>query len=170
VRTFTIWVSHTFSAPEEGSAVVAFVISLIACVLPCVLVVPYAKRRPVGTPVTWGEAMVAAVFLFAVMFVAYGIAPHQWLAYADNELRWRSDKILFGPADVVKNVVPFTISYQAIRDIIAAGIYIVFLGVQIWLWGFWQNRGKVKPKALPVSAFGRPLLKPAKRQPEKVGV
>ena len=145
---------------------VAFGISLIACVVPCLLVVLYAKRRPVGTPVTWGEAMVVSVFLFWVMFVAYGIAPHQWLTYADNELRWRSDKILFGPGNVVKDYVPFTVSYEVIRDFIAAGIYIVFLVVQVKLWGLWQNRGKVKPKALPVSAFGRPLLKPAKRQPE----
>ncbi len=27
---------------------------------------------------------------------------------------------------------------------------------------WWQNRGQSKPKALPTSAFGRPLLKPAK--------
>jgi len=147
---------------------VAFSLSVLVLVVCVVGVVLYAKRRPVGTPTTWGEAMVASVFIFGVMFVAYGIAPHQWLAFADNQLRWRSDKILMGPGDVVKNVVPFTVSYQAIRDIIAAVIYIVFLGVQIWLWGFWQNRGKVKPKALPVSAFGRPLLKPAKRQREEV--
>ena len=147
---------------------VALSIALITLLLSVLGVVLYARRRPVGTPVTWGEAMVASVFLFAVMFVAYGIVPHQWLAFADNELRWRSDKIVFGPGDVLDKALPFTITYQTIRDFIAAGIYIVFLLVQGKLWVFWQNRGKVKPKELPVSAFGRPLLKPAKKEPQEV--
>ena len=31
------------------------------------------------------------------MFWVYGVVPHQWLTWADNELNWRADKILFGP-------------------------------------------------------------------------
>jgi hypothetical protein len=31
--------------------------------------------------------------------------------------------------------------------------------VQIALWSIWQNRGKSKPKEIPTSAFGRPLVK-----------
>jgi hypothetical protein len=143
---------------------VAFSISMIALLLCVAIVVLYAKRRPAGTPVSWGEALVAAVFLFGTMFLAYGIVPHQFLAYADNQLRWRSDKIVMGPSNVIKDYVPFVVSYQAIRDILASGLYIVFLGVQGFLWTWWQRRGQVKPKALPTSAFGRPLLKPAKRE------
>ena len=146
---------------------VAFVISLLACVIPCVAVLLYAKRRPVGTPVTWGEAMAAAVLLFALMFIAYGILPHQWLAYADNELQWRRDKILLGPGGTFEFNRPFLISYEALRDVIATGIYIVALGAQVALWAKWQNRGKVKPKAIPTSAYGRPLLKPAKKDAEQ---
>ena len=43
-----------------------------------------------------GEAMVAGTFVFAIMLVAYGVAPHQWQAYADNTLLWRADKLLVG--------------------------------------------------------------------------
>lgn len=72
--------------------------------------------------------------------------------------------------DVVDKYVPFTVSYQAVRDVIAAVIYIVFLLVQGFLWTWWQRRGVVKPKQIPRSAYGRPLLKPAKTaQPEEVG-
>jgi hypothetical protein len=29
------------------------------------------------------------------------------------------------------------------------------------LWSMWQNRGKTKPAELPVSSYGRPLVKKA---------
>ena len=121
-------------------------------------VVAYARRRPQNTGVTWGEAMASAAFVFLLMGLAYGIVPHQWLTFADNELGWRSDKIVYGPGNVLSNI-PFTISYQVIRDIIAAGIYIVFLGGQIALWAIWQGRGKAKQRELATSSFGRPLVK-----------
>jgi hypothetical protein len=145
---------------------VALVFSLVATLLCAVIPIAYARRRPVGTPVSWGEAMVAAVFVFFALFLAYGILPHQWLVYADNELQWRRDKILFGPGDIVDSALPFTMTYEAIRDFIAVGIYLVALGAQIAVWSIWQNRGKTKPKALPTSAFGRPLAKP---QPATTG-
>ena len=139
---------------------VAFVVSLVALVLSLAVVIAVARRRPVGAPVTWGEAMVASTYAFFVMFLAYGIVPHQWLAWADNELNWRADKILFGPGDLVAKL-PFTVTYQVIRDLIAAGLYVVFLGGQVYLWSMWQNRGKTKPAELPVSSYGRPLVKKA---------
>lgn len=145
---------------------VALGFSFIGLVLPLAIVLLYAQRRPVGTPLSWGEAMVAAVFAFWAMFVAYGILPHQWLGYADNELGWRADKFFLGP-DV--EWMPFVVTYEKLRDLIAAGIYIVGLGGQIAIWAYWQNRGKAKAKALPTSAFGRPLLKPAPRAAEPSG-
>ncbi|HEX4904396.1 MAG TPA: hypothetical protein VFU93_03010 [Acidimicrobiales bacterium] len=119
----------------------------------------YGRRRPVGTPITWGEAMFGSMVVFAAIFLIYGVVPHQWLAYADNELGWRKDKIVMGPGDIIDKGLPFTLTYEAIRDFIAAGIYIVALGIQIALWAMWQNRGKSKPKEIETSAFGRPLVK-----------
>jgi len=140
--------------------VVAFVMGLVALGLAVAVVLVVARRRPVGAPVTWGEAMAAATYAFFVMFLAYGIVPHQWLAWADNELNWRADKILYGPCDLLAKL-PFTLTYQVIRDVIAAGIYVVFLGGQMYLWSMWQARGKTKPAELPVSSYGRPLVKKA---------
>ena len=138
---------------------VAFLTSLVITVGITVAVMLYGKRRPVGTPITWGEAMFGSMVVFAAIFLIYGVDPHQWLAYADNELGWRKDKIVFGPGDILDKALPFTLTYEAIRDFIAAGIYIVALGVQITLWAMWQNRGKSKPKEIETSAFGRPLVK-----------
>ncbi len=168
----------------------AFIASLLALLACCGLVAQYAKRRPVGTSVTWGEAMIAAVFLFGVMFLAYGIVPHQFLNWADSELQWRPDRngIPAGPLSYLlpddisnhwfssaKNVfwpdgITFfgrgrvTIHKETVRDIIAANLYIVFLGGQIKMWSLWQNRGKVaeaKAKAAieATSTYGRPLVK-----------
>jgi hypothetical protein len=156
------------NARKEVSRMVALVVALLGLMLCVAVVVLYARRRPAGTPLTWGEAMAAAVFVFGAMFIAYGMLPHQWLNFADNELRWRSDKFVKGPGDLALHL-PFAITYEKIRDLIAVGIYVVALGGQIFLWSFWQSRGKTKPKALPTSAFGRPLLKPARRG-EPVGV
>ena len=139
---------------------VAFVVSLVALGISVGAIVAYARRRPPGAPLTWGEAMAAATFSFFVMFLAYGIVPHQWLAWADNELNWRADKILYGPGDIVAKL-PFTVTYQVLRDLIAAGLYVVFLGGQVFLWSMWQNRGKTKPAEMPVSSYGRPLVKKA---------
>ena len=162
---------------------VAFLTSLVITVGITVAVMLYGRRRPVGTPITWGEAMFGSMVVFAAIFMIYGVVPHQWLAYADNELGWRSDKIgipigpigaVFGssentffsnegnvlfPEGIPRLTGHFVINAQAIRDIIAAGIYIVALGVQIALWAMWQNRGKSKPKEIETSAFGRPLVK-----------
>src|SRR5215212_4262868 len=119
---------------------VAFLTALLATIVITVGVMSYGQRRPVGTPLTWGEAMFGAMVVFLAVFLMYGVVPHQWLAYADNELGWRKDKIVFGPGDAIDKFLPFTVTYEAIRDIIAAGIYIVALGVQIALFGMWQNR------------------------------
>ena len=139
---------------------VAFVISILGTILSVAVIVYVGKRRPVGTYTTWGETMVAAVFVFWLLFLIYGIVPHQWLTYADNELGWRKDKILFGPGDLLDTALPFTMTYEVIRDIIAVAIYGLGLAGQVAMWMWWQNRGKAKPKELPTSAYGRPLVKP----------
>ena len=138
---------------------VAFVVSLVALGLSVAAVLAYARRRPPGAVLTWGEAMGAATFAFFVMFLAYGIVPHQWLAWADNELKWRKDKLLFGPGDIIQQGVPFTVSYEALRDIIAVVIYGIALVLHVALWMMWQNRGKAKPAELPTSPYGRPLVR-----------
>jgi hypothetical protein len=154
--------------------VVAFLMSLLVA---AVLVVPifwYAKRRPVGTPLTWGEAMVGAVYVFFLMFWIYGVVPHQWLTWADSELNWRPDRIWIGPNGQMVTPItgwtikldwfPIAISAQVFRDIIATVIYGVFLGGQIWIWAWWQNRGKraeAQGAIEPVSSYGRPLMKRA---------
>ncbi|MFZ9398725.1 MAG: hypothetical protein ACO28Q_09115, partial [Ilumatobacteraceae bacterium] len=81
----------------------AFIFSLILTLALTGLALWYGKRRPIGTPVSWGEAMLGATYAFFVMFLAYGVVPHQWLVHVQNELGWQSDKMLYGPGDIFKS-------------------------------------------------------------------
>ena len=138
---------------------VAFITSLLGLAVTLAIVVRYLVKRPVGAPLTWGEAMGAATFVFFIMFLAYGIIPHQWLAWADNELKWRKDKPLLGPGKIFETALPFEVSYEALRDLIAVGIYGVMLALHVAFWMIWQNRGKARPAELPTSPYGRPLVR-----------
>jgi hypothetical protein len=145
----------------------AFLFSFALAVGLTLLAVPYGKRRPIGTPFTWGEAMLGAVYAFAVMFIAYGIVPDRWIQHADKNLEWNKQKVLFGPFDIFKPQAyggnfPFTISYQELRDIVVVLIHVVFFALQIWVWSWWQNRGKkAAGTEVATSTYGRPLVKKA---------
>jgi hypothetical protein len=156
----------------------ALIASVLIFVTGVAIVFLVGKRRPPGTPVTWGEALVAATFVFGLMLLGYGIIPNQWLGYADKELLWRPDRILAAvsakwpiihtgtnaAAEAAAGRGRITITYQAIRDIIAAGIYIVMLGLQVALWAIYQKRGRRPAAAGEVertSIFGRPVVKRA---------
>jgi hypothetical protein len=169
--------------------VVAFIVSLLISFALVGVIIRVARNRPVGTPLTWGEAFLAGLFVFFLLFLLYGVVPHQFLAWADSGLKWRSDKIgiplgplggmtlfghhfkmLNGHLGVQKgllfpNGIPlphghFIVTAQVLRDIIAATLYIVFLLGQIKMWLWWQKRDK-QQAATPelTSAYGRPLVR-----------
>ena len=140
---------------------VAFLVSLVVAGLFFAILFFVAKRRVPGTPLTWAEAILAAVFVTAMMVHIYGIVPNQWLLWADNELAWRKDAFFFGDNGLQlfgRGRILFP--KEALRDIIASNIYIVALVAHVKLWLWWQTRGKAKPASSEVkeSAFGRPML------------
>lgn len=147
---------------------VAFIASLIVTGLMVAGVLYMARRREPGQPLTWGEAFLAATYMFALLFLLYGIVPDRWLLWADNELGWRSDSFgiptpfgrLFEDGLTFGGRGRIMISAQVIRDIIASGIYIVALVLNFAMWLHWQKRGK-KPATpeIETSAYGRPLIR-----------
>jgi hypothetical protein len=117
------------------------------------------KRPKSDRPLTWAQAMAGAVGVYALFLLGYGAVPHEWLTWADSSLGLREDKILL-------KTYPIDVSGRAVRDIVAATIYIVFLGLNVAAWIMWQKRGQAKPKtsaASPApagtSAFSRPVTK-----------
>lgn len=140
---------------------VAFIVSLVVTAVFAGIVALVAKRRAPGTPITWAEAILAAVFVTAFMVLVYGIVPNQWLLWADNELAWRKDRYFFGDKGLQffgRGRILFP--KEALRDIIASIIYVVALVAHVWAWLWWQKRGKARPASTEVkeSAFGRPML------------
>jgi hypothetical protein len=141
--------------------VIAFVISLLMALAGNAAVILYSKRRPVGAPLSWGEAMAAAVFAFVLFNLWYGVVPHQWITLADNEWGWRKDRIFFGPGDLFEpnRFLPFTITYEALRDLIVTVIYGAGLTLHVFHWVQWQNRAKPKTEVVPTTSYGRPLAR-----------
>ena len=145
---------------------VAFVTSVVGLVLGIGVVVLVGQRRPPGTPLTWGEALVGATYSFMLMFLAYGVVPHQWLQWAGNELNWRADSFAFGPNGWFGELELFgrgrvLVTKQAVKDIIATGIYGVAIGGHVAMWVWWQKRGQqaAAAEAERTSAYGRPLVR-----------
>ncbi len=144
----------------------AFIFSSIVTFGMIYAMVFYAKRRHPQAPVSWGEAMFGSVYVFFVLFMAFGVVPHQWIDHADKELGWRKDKMLMGPFDILQAKAyggnfPFTVSYEALRDIVVVVIHVIFIGVLIWLGAWWQKRGQAVTKEIETSPYGRPLVKKA---------
>jgi hypothetical protein len=156
--------------------VVAFLTSLLITFLLVAVIFAVGKRRPVGAPITWGESTVAGTYVFMIMFWVYGVVPHLWLTWADNELKWRPDTLVadyipgfkfMTPQSLPDGNFPMTITMQTLRDIIAVGIYVVFLGVNMYLFAWWQKRGtKTATTEIVTSDYGRPLVK---KQPATAG-
>jgi len=166
---------------------VEFIVSLVVTALSVGVYHWYEKRTPLNKKMTWGEAMIAGLYVFYVFFWIYGVVPHYWLEWADKGLGWRADVMVEGPhvpfisstiTDADGNVVqklgviasqqdggwfPFRIPYLILRDIIAVLIHVVFLGANIWYWNHWQTREARATEAEKAteapSEFGRPLVR-----------
>jgi hypothetical protein len=141
--------------------VIAFATSLLIALAGNAAVLLYSKRRKPGAPLSWGEAMAAAIFVFLLFNLWYGVIPHQWITLADNEWKWRSDRLFYGPWDIFRpnRFLPITITYVVLRDFIVLAIYGIALGLHVFHWAQWQDRAKAKPEVVPTTTYGRPLAR-----------
>jgi hypothetical protein len=145
---------------------VPFLSSFIISLLLIFAVIPYGRRRPVGKPLTWGEAMIGSAYAFGVMVVCFGIVPNTWIDHSDRNLAWHKDKYIFGPFDIVKPKAyggwfPMTLQYEAIRDIVVVLLHVIYFGLLIYIWHWWQHRGErpAPGTEIETSSYGRPLVK-----------
>jgi hypothetical protein len=157
---------------------VAFAVSCVLLFAMVLIVFLYGLRRPIGTPLTWGEAFVAGAFVFAMLILIYGVVPNQFLFWADNELKWRADSIgipnpngerFFSEGiDLLGFLGPgrgrIIVPAEVVRDIIVTQIYVFGLAGNLILWSWWQKRTKDMTETTEVestSAYGRPVVRQA---------
>jgi hypothetical protein len=125
------------------------------------VVVAMCRRPKSSEPATWAQAMVGALAVFALMLIAYGTVPHEWIVFANSYLNWGTAKFVFQK----NRFIHFDVNKQAANDGIAAIIYVVMLGVNIMLFSMWQKRPVREPEAASAedrqpagtSAYGRPM-------------
>ena len=142
----------------------AFLFSFVLTTGMTLAVIPYGKRRTPGRPLSWGEAMIGAAYVFLILFLAFGVVPHQWIDHTGKDLGWRKDKPLLGPGGILKSKAaggsfPFDISYEAIRDIVVVVIHVFYVGLFIYIGSWWQKRGQQAAKEIETSTYGRPLVR-----------
>jgi hypothetical protein len=122
-------------------------------------------RRPKpARPATWAQCMLGAVGTFALFFLCYAIVPHEWLTFANSYLVWSTDKFILKHNQFGTDLPPIDLRYSELKDAIAAGIYIVFFGLNLYIFSAWQKRPTVDEAAaesteqvVRTSRFGRPV-------------
>jgi small-conductance mechanosensitive channel len=137
-------------------AVVLLLIGLAA------IVVLARRPKPVEPP-TWAQAMLGALGAFALMLIAYGTIPHEWIIFANSYLRWSAAKFIFQK----NRFIHFDVTKQIANDGIAALIYVVMLVANIKIFAMWQSRPvaapasadatAAEPQPAGTSAYGRPV-------------
>ena len=168
IGVITKWVALTKEDNQQSAPFMktAIVLSWLVTLVLAAGILEYARRRPIDAPLSWGGANLGATYVFFLLFWIYGVVPHQWLTYADNELSWRVDRLLVGPSfgftngeGIVAWALPMDITYLVVRDIIAVLIYGLALAANVAMFSLWQSRGKVAPTEVEQSTYGRPLVK-----------
>lgn len=137
-------------------------------------------RRPKRSaePATWAATIVGAVFVWALMTLAYAVVPHEWLTFSGAYLRWTKSAFLVRQDQWGTNLPPFAVSKEALAHIVVSGIYVVMLGLNVYLFAAWQKRtvrepvvvaegeepgpvtggfGRFRRRGAGTSAYGRPV-------------
>jgi hypothetical protein len=126
------------------------------------IVLVLARRPKSAEPATWAQSIVGALAVFALMIVAYGTVPHEWITFANSYLKWGTAKYLM----TRNHILHFDINLQAVNDAVAAVIYVVMLGVNMFLISIWQKRPVRAPETSDAmeerqpagtSAYNRPV-------------
>jgi hypothetical protein len=108
-------------------------------------------------PATWAAAIVGAIAVWALMTLAYGVWPHEWLTFANSYLNWGKDTFLVRENQFFGgSFPPIDIPRYVLADIVAAGSYFVFGAINVYLFAAWQKRKVAEPVTEPEDGEGAP--------------
>jgi hypothetical protein len=116
-------------------AIVLFTIGLVAAAL----VIRAPKRS--NEPATWAQCMLGAMFVWFMFALGYGVIPHEWLTFGNSYLNFDSASFLMHK----NRILHFDITRDKAADAVAALIYVVVLGLNIFFFAAWQKRKVAEP-------------------------
>ncbi len=147
--------------------------STLLLVVGVVVIQILCKRPKPKEPSTWAQSMLGAVISFALMLLAYGTVPHEWLTFANGYLKWDTTHFLIRGREVGESYLlsnghwflPINVPLAAIKDIVATLIYVVLVTVNCKLFVKWQKRplapvadaATAPDVSAGTSAYGKPM-------------
>jgi hypothetical protein len=117
---------------------------LLAAGIAVVLVLLRIPKKS-SEPATWAATIVGGMFVLAMMVLAYGTIPHEWLTFASSYLNFSKATFIVREGQLPGNLPPFDIPKSAFVDGVAALMYIVFIGLNVYLFSAWQKRKVREP-------------------------
>jgi hypothetical protein len=92
-------------------------------------------------PATWVQTILGAMFVWFMFALGYGVIPHEWLTFGNSYLNFDSSSFLMHK----NRILHFDITRDKVVDAIAALIYVVVLGLNIYFFAAWQKRKVAEP-------------------------
>ncbi|MDQ1382665.1 MAG: hypothetical protein QOG65_44 [Actinomycetota bacterium] len=92
-------------------------------------------------PSTWVQVILGAMFVWIMFALGYGVIPHEWLTFANSYLNFDSSSFLMHK----NRILHFDITRDKAADAVAALIYVVVLGLNIYFFAAWQKRKVAEP-------------------------
>ena len=122
-----------------------------------IVAVIIVMRRPKKSnePITWVQAVLGAMFVWVMFTLAYGVVPHEWLIFGNSYLNFDTTTFILRRGQWGAHLPPFEITRDKFVEAVAAGIYVVMLGLNIYLFVAWQKR-KVAEPAVEVEETDEP--------------
>ncbi len=117
-------------------------IVLFAIGLAAAYAVIKTPKKP-NEPATWAQVMIGAMFVWFMFALGYGVIPHEWLTFGNSYLNFDSSSFLMHK----NRILHFDITRDKVVDAVAALIYVVVLGINIYFFAAWQKRKVAEPAA-----------------------
>jgi hypothetical protein len=133
------WEWHSSHFPRKGGRLIwATILFTIGLVIAFVWV-----RRPKKSvePATWAQTFLGAFLVWVMLTLGYGVIPSEWIIFGNSYLNFDSSTFLLHK----NNFIHFDITRDKITDAVAAGIYVVVLVLNVYLFVAWQKRKVAEP-------------------------
>ncbi|HYL50784.1 MAG TPA: hypothetical protein VEZ15_02345 [Acidimicrobiia bacterium] len=131
-------------------------------------------RRPKRSsePATWSQTFLGAMGVWIMLTLGYGVIPSEWIIFGNSYLNFSSSTFLLRRDQWGSHLPPFDITRDKFVDAVAAGIYVVVLVLNVYLFVAWQKRkvaeAAVEGEETATSSRGGPLARLRARREERV--